>query len=170
MNALTDNTNGPRVRIADKAGTAEFFGVSLPTIDKWLRDGMPYIQRGAPRIPWVIDLHAAAKWRYEARLPSGELDPETLPPAERKLWYDGETRRRELQERDRHLIPDGEVEQTIATAFATVSQSVLALPDQLERRAGLTPAQSDAVQSAVHESLNDLADRLANLATLEAPA
>lgn len=160
----------PEIRSGNKADCAQFFGVTLPTIDKWIRDGMPTVQRGSQGVSWVIDLHAAAKWRYEARLPSGELDPETLPPAERKLWYDGETRRRELQERDRHLIPDGEVEQTIATAFATVAQSVLALPDQLERRAGLTPTQSDAVQSAVHESLSDLADRLASLATLEAPA
>lgn len=160
----------PDIRAGNKADCAQFFGVTLPTVDKWIRDGMPTVQRGSQGVSWVIDLHAAAKWRYEARLPSGELDPETLPPNERKLWYDGETRRRELQERDRHLIPDGEVEQTIATAFAAVAQSMLALPDDLERRAGLSPAQSDAVQQAVHESLNDLADRLASLATVEAPA
>ena len=125
-----------------------------------MRDGMPYLQRGAPRVPWQIDLHAAAKWRYEARLPSGQIDPETLPPAERKLWYDGETRRRELQVRDRALIPESEVEQTVATAFSAVAQSMLALPDQLERRAGLTPTQSEIVQAAVHETLTELSERL----------
>ena len=164
---MVDKSAGPQIRIADKAGTAEFFGVSLPTIDKWMRDGMPYLQRGAPRVPWQIDLHAAAKWRYEARLPSGQIDPETLPPAERKLWYDGETRRRELQVRDRELIPESEVEQTVATAFSAVAQSMLALPDQLERRAGLTPAQSEIVQAAVHETLTELSERLSALATLE---
>ena len=165
---MIDKSAGPQIRIADKAGTAEFFGVSLPTIDKWMRDGMPYLQRGAPRVPWQIDLHAAAKWRYEARLPSGQIDPETLPPAERKLWYDGETRRRELQVRDRELIPEAEVEQTVATAFSAVAQSMLALPDQLERRAGLTPTQSEIVQAAVHETLTELSERLSELATVEA--
>lgn len=158
----------PEIRRGNKADCAQFFGVTLPTIDKWIRDGMPIVQRGSQGISWVIDLHAAAKWRYEARLPSGELDPETLPPAERKLWYDGETRRRELQVRDRHFIPDSEVEQSVATAFAAVAQSVLALPDQLERRAGLTPTQSESAQQAIHETLNDLAERLANFATVEA--
>jgi phage terminase Nu1 subunit (DNA packaging protein) len=167
LKTVVDKSAGPQIRIADKAGTAEFFGVSLPTIDKWMRDGMPYLQRGAPRVPWQIDLHAAAKWRYEARLPSGQIDPETLPPAERKLWYDGETRRRELQVRDRELIPESEVEQTVATAFSAVAQSMLALPDQLERRAGLTPAQSEIVQAAVHETLTELSERLSALATLE---
>lgn len=160
----------PEIRAGNKADCAQFFGVTLPTVDKWLRDGMPYVQRGSHGVSWVIDLHAAAKWRYEARLPSGELDPETLPPAERKLWYDGEARRRELQQRDRHLIPDSEVEQTVATAFAAVAQSMLALPDQLERRAGLSPAQSETVQLAVHETLTELSERLATLATVEAPA
>lgn len=170
MKPATNKIECPQIRLADKGGAAEFFGVSLPTIDKWIRDGMPYIERGAPRVPWQIDLHAAAKWRYEARLPSGQIDPETLPPAERKLWYDGEARRRDIQERDRHLIPDSEVEQTVATAFASVAQAMLALPDNLERRAGLTPSQSDAIQQAIHESLNDLAERLSNLATVEADA
>jgi len=158
----------PDIRTCNKAGAALFFGITIPTLDKWIREGMPIVQRGSQGISWVIDLQAAAKWRYEARLPSGQIDPETLPPAERKLWYDGETRRRDLQQKDRHLIPDSEVEQAVATAFAAVAHSVLALPDQLERRAGLTPAQSESAQQAIHETLSDLAERLAKFATVEA--
>ena len=157
----------PAIRQGNKADAAQFFGITLPTLEKWIRDGMPTVQKGSRGVSWIIDLHAAAEWRYVARLPSGQLDPETLSPAERKLWYDGETRRRELQERDRHLIPESEVEQTTATAYAAIAQSILALPDQLERRVGLTPAQSEAAQVAIHDTLNDLAERLANFAAVE---
>lgn len=169
MKTATDTTAVPQIRLADKAGVAEFFGVSLPTIDKWLRDGMPYLQRGAPRVPWRIDLHAAAKWRYEARLPSGQVDPETLPPAERKLWYDGEARRRDIQERDRELIPVDEVEETVSTAFAAVAQSLLSLPDLLERECALTSDQISASRVTVHAALSDLAQRISTLATVTPP-
>jgi phage terminase Nu1 subunit (DNA packaging protein) len=159
----------PEIRIGNKADCAQFFGVTLPTIDKWIRDGMPTVQRGSQGISWVIDLHAAAKWRYEARLPSGQIDPETLPPAERKLWYDGEARRRDIQERDRELIPVDEVEETVSTAFASVAQSLLSLPDLLERECALTSDQITASRVTVHAALSDLAQRISTLATVTPP-
>jgi len=64
--------------------------------------------------------------------------------------------RREVGE----LLTRQHVEQTTATAFASISQSILALPDRLERHAGLTPAQSEIAQQAIHEVLDDLAQRL----------
>jgi hypothetical protein len=154
----------PDIRRANKAETAQFFDITLPTLDKWIREGMPVLQRGARGVSWVLDLRAAAEWRYTSRLPEGGLDPETLPPGERKLWYDGETRRRELQVRDRELLHAAEVEESVGTAFSSVAQTLLALPDNLERRAGLTPGQAEAAEAAIHEAMTDLADRLAMLA------
>ena len=154
----------PDIRRGNKADCAQFFGVTLPTIDKWIRDGMPIVQRGSQGISWVIDLHQAAEWRYTARLPSGQIDPETLTPAERKLWYDGETKRRDLQVRDRELIEVGEAEEVIGTAFAAVSQALLSLSDNLERRGGITVDQAEIVDMVAHEALTGLSDRLSGLA------
>jgi phage terminase Nu1 subunit (DNA packaging protein) len=154
----------PEMRRANKAQVAQFFDITIPTLEKWVREGMPVLQRGARGVSWVLDLRAIAEWRYTSRLPEGGLDPETLPPGERKLWYDGETRRRELQVRDRELIRATEVEESVATAFSSVAQTLLALPDNMERRAGLTPAQAEAAEGAIHEAMNDLADRLTLLA------
>jgi len=66
------------------------------------------------------------------------------------------------------LLTRQHVEQTTATAFAAVAQSILALPDRLERYAGLTPAQSEIAQQSIHEVLEDLAQRLSEFADLEA--
>lgn len=156
--------NVPDIRRANKAQAAEFFGISLMTLDVWIRDGAPVAQKGAKRIPYVLDLRAIAEWRYTAKQSEGDVDPERLLPAERKQWYDGEMKRREIQVRDRELIPATEVEEVVATSYAAVSQTLLSLPDNLERRAGLTPEQAERAEEAIHETMNDLADRLAQFA------
>jgi terminase small subunit / prophage DNA-packing protein len=158
----------PEIRRANKAEAAQFFDITLPTLEKWLREGAPVLQRGARGVSWVLDLRAMAQWRYETRLPEGGLDPETLTPAERKLWYDGETRRRDLQVRDRELIPASEVESAVAQAFASLAQAVQSLPDELEQDAALTPEQAEAAERSLHRKLNAVADQLSALAPVEA--
>jgi phage terminase Nu1 subunit (DNA packaging protein) len=157
----------PEVRRANKAQAAQFFDISLPTLEKWIRDGMPTVQRGARGISWVLDLLDIAQWRFGARLPSGEIDPDTLPPMERDKWYASELKRRDLQKRDRELLEAANVEEAVSTAFAAISQSLFALPDFLERRAGMTPEQAETCQAAIYESMNDLAERLAEFAPVD---
>lgn len=160
------NTGGdlPPVRKANKAEAAQFFEISLPTLEKWLREGAPIVQRGERGFSWVLDLKAVAEWRYTAHLDNGGVDPEKLQPLERKQWYDGERVRRELQIRDRELIQADELEASIGTSYASIAQSLLSLPDYLERRAGLSPEQAEVAESAIHEALDALADRLQSLA------
>lgn len=154
----------PECRAANKAILSQFFDVSLPTIDSWVKKGMPVVQRGSRSVPWVFDLLECAQWRF-GFTPEGEdeINPETLPPTERKAWYDSEHKRRDLQERDRALIPASEVEQTIATAFSAISQGMRAIPDNLERRLGCGPETAEAVELIIEEEMNAMADRLASL-------
>ena len=151
-------------RITNKSGVARFFEVTPKTVDSWIRDGMPVIQRGPRGKSWQIDLLEVARWRFASRLTPGGLDPETLPPGERKLWYDGETRRRELQVRDGKLLDAAETAERISTSFNAIAQTMWSLPDNLERTAGLTPEQAEAVEKTVHGAMTDLAERLQELA------
>lgn len=153
----------PEIRRANKAEAAQFFEITLPTLEKWLREGAPVLQRGSRGVSWVLDLRALAQWHYEVRRSDGSVDPETLSPAERKLWYDGETRRRDLQIRDRELIPASEVESAVAQAFASLAQAVQSLPDVLEQDAALTPEQAESAERALHRALNGMADQLGSL-------
>lgn len=159
----------PECRRANKAETAWFFDITLPTLEKWIREGCPVVQRGSRGVSWVLDLRQVAEWRYSAKTADGETDPETLGPGERKQWYDGEKLRRELQVLDRELIRAAEVEESVGTAFSVVAQALLALPDNLERRAGLSPDAAEAAEVVIHETLNDLVERLGSLAPMEAP-
>jgi phage terminase Nu1 subunit (DNA packaging protein) len=156
--------NCPEIRRANKAQAAEFFDVTLPTIDAWIRKGAPVLQRGSRGVSWVLDLRAMAEWAYAGKSEHADADPDALAPAERKAWYEGETKKRELQVRDRELIPAAEVEQVVATAFAAIAQDIRAIPDNLERRLGIDSAVAEAVEGVLFETMDAIADRLASLA------
>lgn len=157
---------GGGVRIANKAGCAEFFDVTMTTIDAWMRKGMPVLQRGSKGISWEIDLLAVAQWRFGVQASGGSVDPESLEPMQRRAWYEGETKRRELQARDRELIPADNVERVVATAYAVLSSDIRAIPDNLERRHGIAGDVAEKVATALDEAMQSTSDRLAELATV----
>ncbi len=54
---------------------ADVFGVSLPTVDAWLRAGCPYDQKGERGKEWVFDTADVMRWREQlARDDAGGQD------------------------------------------------------------------------------------------------
>lgn len=159
-----------RLRRANKAEVAEFFEVSVKTVDGWVRRGCPIIQRGMLNKPWVFDLMAVALWKAGPQAgEDGAMDPEKLPPTDRRAWFDSEAKRRELQIRDRELIPAVEVQQAVSTAFAAIASELRSIPDHLERRGDATPEQAERISQAIDAAMEALADRLATLSTETRP-
>lgn len=152
------------LRIASKAQCAEFFEVSLPTIEAWVRKGMPVVQVGAKGIAWEIDLLEACKWRFAGISTGPEADPDSMEPMQRRAWYEGEVRKRDLQVKDRELIPVAEVETVVATAFAALASDIRAIPDNLERRHGVSGDVAEQVEEALNEAMDAIADRLSRMA------
>ena len=150
----------PPIRCANKSEACAFFGVTEKVFNVWVHDGCPVVQRGARGVGWVVDLLAIAEWRYASMTEDGRIDPETLNPSERKQWYDGEAKRIELQVRSRQLVAVPELEELLGTSYSFTTQSLLSLPDLLERKAGLTPDQAEMAEVAIHEVLTTLADNL----------
>jgi len=72
-------------------------------------------------------------------------------------------REMEVRVRAGELMIAEEVATAISTANARIAQSLLSLPDNLERRAGLTPQQAEAAEAAIHAMMEGLADDLAAL-------
>ncbi|MBD5805339.1 hypothetical protein AZOA_47920 [Azoarcus sp. Aa7] len=95
---------------------------------------------------------------------AGEIDADRLAPTDRRAWYDSEAKRRELQVRDRELIPATEVGQVIATAFANIASELRAIADNLERQGEATPDQAARIERRIDVALDVLADRLSGLA------
>lgn len=158
----------PDIRRANKAQLAEFFGVTLPAVEAWVRKGAPFVQRGSKGVGWIFDLNQVAQWYYDSRSGDGNTDPDKLPATERKAWYEGEGKKRDLQIRDRELIECAEVERVVATAFAAIAADLRAIPDDLERRHGIDAIVAEQVEAGIFAAMDGLADRLQSLAALYA--
>jgi phage terminase Nu1 subunit (DNA packaging protein) len=128
----------PKSRLANKAEVAEFFGVSLPTVEAWLRRGAPYIQKGSKGISWQIDLLEVARWKFAPDTGTAE-DPADLPPKDRLDHYKAEREKTKHLEEQGHLLQAHDVEQTIATTYKAIAQAIETFPDQAEREHGATP-------------------------------
>ena len=148
------------VRTGSKANCAEFFSVSLPTVESWIRKGMPVVQRGAKGVAWVIDLCAAAEWRFAAPADS-ETDPDLMEPGDRDKWYAGQTKKRDLQVRDGELLEASDADRTFATALAALSNDMKSIPDDFERKHGIAPEHCILIEGALFVAMERMAATLA---------
>ncbi len=137
-------------RRANKAGLAEFFGVSPNAIDGWIRRGCPVVERGGMHKPWVFDVLEVAQWRFAGPVSEeADFDPDRLPPADRDKWFASELKRRTLQVEDGQLLRADEVRATWAEVLKTIVLSLDTLADVVERDASLSPEQAQVVQRVV---------------------
>lgn len=156
-----------RLRRANKAEVAEFFDVAIKTVDGWTRRGCPVIHRGGKTDPWVFDLLHVAEWKINGNRQDGDVDPDTMPPADRKAWYDSEKKRLEVGASMKELIPSQEIEEAIPRAFAALMQDLRAIPDNLERRYGVSAETAEMVERCLFEVMDGLADRMSRIGPLE---
>lgn len=162
MKLIESLGKAPPSRIANKAETAEWFDVSLATLDAWIRRGMPVVVRGHKGQQWEIDLLAVAIWRYgpSEQSEQADVDPDALSPKDRLAWYQGN------REKRRDMIDAGELYEraptlhTFATTIAVFAEQVRAIPDLLERRAGLTPKQAELAADEIDTQLETVKKRL----------
>jgi len=64
-------------KIVNRSGLAEVFEVSLPTVTAWVREGMPFVERGGQGKPWQFDTAECIEWVHKRSEPK----PESLSPA-----------------------------------------------------------------------------------------
>ena len=64
-------------------------------------------------------------------------------------YWKAQLAEQEFKKRAGELVPTAEVEQAAATLFATIAQTIRGWPDNLERLAGLTAEQAEALEKMV---------------------
>ncbi|BCX88508.1 hypothetical protein MIN45_P0877 [Methylomarinovum tepidoasis] len=136
---------------------AALTGLHRDTIRRRLEDIEPRHKLGGhPAYELAEALRAICK-------PSSNVDPEALPPADRKAWYESELKRRQLQVNDRELILAAEVERVVATAFAALAQGLRSIPDIIERRCAVGPETLEQIERIIDAEMDAMADRLERL-------
>lgn len=78
----------------------------------------------------------------------------------RKESADANLKELEFNIKSGEYLPREDIRQASATAFATITQTLRSIPDNLERRLGISPAVAQEVGNMIDEAMGNLASDL----------
>ena len=115
-----------------RAGLAEVFGVALPTVDGWIRDGCPYEERGGRGKEWRFNTAKVGKWLRDRAVEHATGENQTDEAELRRRKLAAETALAELNlAKARSLVADiTQAERMVARAFAGVAANMRNLPSR----------------------------------------
>lgn len=120
----------------NRSDIADHMGISLPTVDRWVKEGMPVVQRGGRGVQWIFDLADVIRWRVERATKDANADaPDDLSAIEKR------TAQAKMHQAELALAKDrGEVatirdfERAQAKAFAEIRANVMNVPQRVVLR------------------------------------
>lgn len=149
----------------NKAGLAGVFGISLVTVEQWLRDGCPFEEKGAGKgKPWVFDTATVAAWREErATEDASGTDVQDESKLKMRKLLAGTLSEELAFAKERGLVaPIDEFERKWADRFARIRQNILAAPQRAamvlvgeKSEARIKQVIRDELVEALTQSLKD---------------
>lgn len=114
------------------AEIADFFGVSIPTVNAWIRSGCPYVSKGSKGVAWSLDSAAVAAWLKDKAVTdaTGQSQADEAELKRRKLAAETTKAELELAKAKGELAPLSQVERVVAKAFAEVRAGMRNLPQR----------------------------------------
>lgn len=147
INRLEDAYNWNITRLADA------FGLHRDTVRKRLRDA-GVVPSGARNGANVYALKDVGPALFGETFGGTGLDPDDLPPQDRKAWYQSENERVRLEKDMRLLVPVEETHREMSKFAKAMASTLDSLADMLERDAGLPPEAIELVEK-VTDSLRE---------------
>lgn len=117
----------------NRTGLATAFGVSMPTVDAWIKAGCPVAQRASKGVQWAFDPKAVMEWRIERAVAeaTGEKvqDEDAIDLRKKKA----QMLRAELEvaEAMKLVAPIREFERAMAKMCAEIRSNVLNVPQRV---------------------------------------
>ncbi|MDA9408030.1 hypothetical protein [Bradyrhizobium sp. CCBAU 45384] len=135
--------------IQTRADFSRWTGQSQTTVDHWLRDGMPVVQKATKRQPYKINSADAfawlrSKWRGGEDVNAAKLDAVKVATRLKRLA---------LAEREGLLVPVDAVIQEATEQLAAFKRAVLNIHTQVH---GLSPEQREQLQLAQNDALGTM--------------
>lgn len=114
----------------NRSGLAEHMAVSLPTIDRWGKEGMPVVTRGSRGVEWVFDLADVIRWRIERAQKDAASDaPDDIQEIEKRAARAKmEMVELELAKAKGLVAPLDQIERNMARVFAEVRANMRNIP------------------------------------------
>jgi len=166
----------------NKRELADFFAVSLPTLDAWIGDGLPALVEGTNGRSW--EFQASAAWAWKCARDEGERIKSTaaqasiaamrlalvggkagnsmqsLPPKERQQLYDVEAAYEKLRRERNQTLDRDEVKAVMNDLLRIVRDTLSMAPDTLERKVGLDGKGVEAATEVCDDILAALDQRI----------
>lgn len=110
----------------NRAGLAEHMGISLPTVDRWVKEGMPVVQRGSRGVEWVFDLSEVIRWWGDRKVEAATGATDDLEEIEKRTARAKmEKAELELAKAKGEVAPVREFERAQARIMAAIRQNVM---------------------------------------------
>lgn len=150
----------------NRAQVADFFGVSLTTVDNWCRAGCPMVQRGKQGVAAIFNSAAVHTWLVDTDVAqaTGKGKPaDGGDSKERLLAAQAELAELELAKAKGEVVALPQVERALSNAFASVQAGMRALPARIAR---LIIGETDEVRFK-SVMLKEIDQALSALATVD---
>lgn len=115
----------------NRSGLAEHMGVSLPTVDRWAKEGMPVVQRGGRGVEWIYDLADVISWYAQRKVEAAGGEVNDLAEIDKR------TARAKMEQAELALAqakglvaPIAEFERVQAAMMATIRQNIMNVPQR----------------------------------------
>ncbi len=174
--------DGVRDAILNRGQIARALDVSEPTIDRWIADGMPVYEQGGNGKSYKFQLSDCWAWKcardHDEALATEESErtvqqmrlaliggaagdsERALSPKERAELYEAEYRWSQAAKARGELTPIQRVEDLMEEVMATVRDTIVALPDRLQRECNLQNRQVEKAVIACDDALNEAVRKL----------
>lgn len=122
-----------RGQVVNRAVIAEVFGVSEPTIDRWVRAGAPVVKKGSRGVPSEYNTAEMIEWQLRTQLEEATgsvvADDATL---DRRIKTAKAEKAELTVQRERGLLaPIAQVEHVMGACFAEVRASLRVIPSRV---------------------------------------
>ncbi|USZ80530.1 terminase small subunit [Serratia phage MQ-4] len=116
----------------NRTALANIFGVALPTVDLWIRNGLPCVTRGGRGKQWEFDTAAVADWLRDRAVTdaTGETQADEAEMSRRIKRANMELSELELAKAKALVAPVDQIERMLARVFAEVRAGMRNLPSR----------------------------------------
>lgn len=156
-----------------KSAVAEFYGVSVPAVDGWIRRGCPVHERTTNGRIKSLHLPDVVRWRESARESDSEDGLDPIAERARKDKEHADKLALENQARRGELVDVGEVGALWAKLASETRSRLLSIPTKAAPLvigcARIAQAQ-DILETEIHDALGAIADVGPGVPASDAPA
>ena len=151
-------------QIVNRSGLADVFGIALNTIDAWVRNGCPVVQKGGGRgQEWKFNTAEVGKWlrASAAAEAKGTKDASIEELNRRKAQASTELVELELAKAKGEVAPIADFERTTSMLMGAIRQNVMSVPQRAVLRL-LGETDEAAFKQVLREELTLALETAAN--------